>query len=216
MDEISTTDVTMLASRMFDDVLQNIQTSCLNFTMQVTPFSAMISLRKSFMKNRGGSLVLPIKSLIEKDIQVLKDKETVDELANAYEKIKELEAKIQYRDTTIENLEIAAAKAKESAVMLNKMVNDNRMKFEEERLVMYKEHKAEVKSWKKDLGEANRKHLNLEKKFNILNSTRRTSPDTRELEFCSPPGHEYSSESHLAANVEAQIQKKKKVKTCPT
>ena len=33
---------------------------------------------------------------------------------------------------------------------------------------MFKEHKVEVKSWRKDLGEANRKHIKLEKKFEKL------------------------------------------------
>ena len=184
MDEISTTDVTMLASRIFDSVLQSIQSSCLNFTMQVTPFSAMISLRKSFVKNKGGSFVLPLKSQIGEDVQKVKDESMINqtkvektekELANAYDTIKELEFMVQCRDTTIKNLEIAATKAKESAVMLNKMVNDNRIKYEEEKLAMYKEHKSEVKSWKKDLGEANRKHLTLEKKFNILKATEKTN-----------------------------------------
>ena len=92
-------------------------------------------------------------------------------LSRANEVIEELKHKIKSQDSTIESLENAVTKARESAVMLKKIVNDNRLKFEEERLTLYKEHKLEVKRWRKELGEVNRQHHKLEKTFNILKDT---------------------------------------------
>ena len=50
---------TMLASHSFNAVLELVQTSCLNFQIQVSRFSAIISLKKSFIKDKCGNLVLP-------------------------------------------------------------------------------------------------------------------------------------------------------------
>ena len=35
--------------------------------------------------------------------------------------------------------------------MLNKVINENRVKFEEEKLTLFKEYKSEMNMWKKDL-----------------------------------------------------------------
>ena len=48
-----------MASIAFDRILQEIQTSNLNFQLQVSPFSAQISLKKSLVKDRNGSCRLP-------------------------------------------------------------------------------------------------------------------------------------------------------------
>ena len=45
---------TMLASRAFDKILQEIQSSNLNFQLQMSPFSAQISIKKSLVKDRRG------------------------------------------------------------------------------------------------------------------------------------------------------------------
>ena len=52
----------MMASIAFDRILQDILTSNLNFQLQVSPFSAQISLKKSLVKNRNGSCRLPSES----------------------------------------------------------------------------------------------------------------------------------------------------------
>ena len=48
-----------LASQCFNDILNHIQDSCLNFHMQLTPFGAKISLKKSFIVDKKGVVVLP-------------------------------------------------------------------------------------------------------------------------------------------------------------
>ena len=52
-------DPKMLADQTFNNILYEIQRSNLNFQLQVSPFSAYISLKKSLVKDRCGSLLLP-------------------------------------------------------------------------------------------------------------------------------------------------------------
>jgi chromosome segregation ATPase len=62
MDEFKTsdkTDLTMITTRTFDNIIGQIQKSNLNFQLQISPFSAIISLKKSLVKDKSGSLLLP-------------------------------------------------------------------------------------------------------------------------------------------------------------
>merc|ERR1719244_1571183 len=56
---ITDSDVTMRAENNFQAILEQIYNSKLNYQLQLSPFSAVISLKKSFIKNRDGSLILP-------------------------------------------------------------------------------------------------------------------------------------------------------------
>ena len=49
----------LLADQTFNNILDKIQKSNLNFQLQVSPFSAFISLKKSIVKDRSGSFLLP-------------------------------------------------------------------------------------------------------------------------------------------------------------
>ena len=53
----------MLADQAFSNILDGIQKSNLNFQLQVSPYSAFISLKKSLVKDRSGSILLPPPSL---------------------------------------------------------------------------------------------------------------------------------------------------------
>ena len=61
--EIKTTDsdktLTMMASQKFYSILQEIQSSHLNFQLQLSSFSALISLKKSFVREKDGSVSFP-------------------------------------------------------------------------------------------------------------------------------------------------------------
>ena len=59
MEKLSDSDLTMLAATSFNGILNLIQNSCLNFQVQLSPYSALISLKKSFVKDKEGSLILP-------------------------------------------------------------------------------------------------------------------------------------------------------------
>ena len=49
----------MLATTSFDHVINEIQRSGLNFQLQISPFSALISLRKSLIKDVSGKPLIP-------------------------------------------------------------------------------------------------------------------------------------------------------------
>ena len=60
-------DPAMLASQYFDRIISQIQTSSLNFQLQLSPFGAFISLKKTFVKNKKGVVVIPSFSLPSDD-----------------------------------------------------------------------------------------------------------------------------------------------------
>ena len=79
----SDTNPAMLASIVFNKILNQIQTSNLNFQVQISPFSAFISLRKSFVKDKSGTLLIPtaassttnlsMEELVAKNLKIQKD-----------------------------------------------------------------------------------------------------------------------------------------------
>ena len=83
MEVISDSDrnPTMLASNAFDNIIDKICSSNLNFQIQMSPFSAYISLKKSLIKEKSGALRLPptsptlnsesaIAALVTKNVQL--------------------------------------------------------------------------------------------------------------------------------------------------
>ena len=54
-----TSHPTMLAKQSFDHILEQVQNSCLNFQIQVSPFSAVVSIKKSLIKNKSGKFHVP-------------------------------------------------------------------------------------------------------------------------------------------------------------
>ena len=52
-------DPTMAVTRTFDSILEQILSSNFNFQLQISPFSANISLKKSPIKDKSGASVLP-------------------------------------------------------------------------------------------------------------------------------------------------------------
>ena len=107
---------TMLASKTFNNILEQVQTSCLNFQLQISPFSAVISIKKSFIKDKFGNELLPspsppahrhelsesIEALLDKNTQLENDvfdltkkyQDAANDFLNAQKVIKDLEKKI--------------------------------------------------------------------------------------------------------------------------
>ena len=67
----------MIANKIFNDILKQIQDSGLNFQLQVSPFGAMISLKKSLVKDEKGNIINPSSSLIS---GILYNKENMADL----------------------------------------------------------------------------------------------------------------------------------------
>ena len=115
IDEGINSDITMLATNSFNNILYQVQDSCLNYHLQVSPFSAVISIKKSFVKDRSGSLILPPRTVsassdrkldvcdkenqakLQQDLEILQQKheDILTELTSAYERIELLKKKNQ-------------------------------------------------------------------------------------------------------------------------
>ena len=81
MDELTDSDITMAATTSFNNILNQIQTSGLNYQLKITPFSAVISIKKSFVKDREGVPIWSVEKMLDmgakNDIKV---KQELDEL----------------------------------------------------------------------------------------------------------------------------------------
>ena len=215
-----------MALNAYEGIIDQIRTSCLNYQIQMSPFSAHISLKRSLVKEKSGIPRLPVPSMsvptvnddstatntesvvaaliaknqkLEKDLDTLKGNYTqsVDDCLEAYQKIKSLEKhsikseigdvalienlKIEQQKTIDENVKFkekvkeqeeeiheleSRLKTKNEIVnQLNKQMNDNRIQNEKHVANIKKSHKAEVKSWRKDLGEERKEKVKLNKKL---------------------------------------------------
>ena len=129
MDECDTSELTMIAEQKFYNIISEIQASCLNYNMQLSPFSASISLKKSFIKDRMGNpmcssylaitkaprLNISLEKLIfdnqkqEKELDCLKieHEKGVSELAEASDIISRLQLTLKERDDLIHDLQFS-------------------------------------------------------------------------------------------------------------
>ena len=94
------TDVAMFAANKFDQILDIVKNSHLNFQLQLSPYSAVISLKKTVIKDKSGAPVLPptsyttqpsgrpVETLIEKNKKLENElvcmQSTYDELVQKY------------------------------------------------------------------------------------------------------------------------------------
>ena len=111
----------MLASRSFDNILHQIQTSNLNFYLQLSPFGAHISLKKTLIKDKAGSYICPAVSSSQAHSDNLKD--LLHEVAAAHATIKVLEDEMN-------QLKKANANQKKE---IKDLKNSNKVKLEQNR-----------------------------------------------------------------------------------
>ena len=136
IDEMLTSDstnLTMLASQNFDAILEQVKNSSLNFQIQVSPFSALISLKKSFVKDKSGNLLLPSnrhgtsENTRESDEKNLKFERDIMVLTNMHKEV-------------VDNLEKTLQEAKVKQEVVATEVNEREQKL-----------KAEIETLKKTL-----------------------------------------------------------------
>ena len=195
IDETINSDVTMLAANTFNSILYQVQDSCLNYHLQISPFSAVISIKKSFVRDKSGNTILPTKIVstcsnqgtnsnnikpgasdvesqfkFHQEFNILQkeQEDLLKELTIAHEHIELLKKKNEEQEKTITELLRENRSAKEATSIINKAHNDARVFYEKEKLHIFKQHKIEVKSWRRELGEMTRRHIKLEKKLEIL------------------------------------------------
>ena len=80
-----------------------------------------------------------------------------------------LENKIVEYDETVKELERANMIAREGSNRLNMELKEAKLKFSQEKALIERQHKFEVKAWRKEFGESNKEKVKLEKKLEEQN-----------------------------------------------
>ena len=171
----------MLADECFNKILYQVQHSSLNYQMKVTPFSAIVSLKKTFAKDKSGKCMLPQAfnnypfidvhdihknfTKLQKDFpaSLRKQEELLEELADAYETIKTLKKTNKECVIIIENLENDLSNARDDAVFINDAHNNLRIKYENDKMEFFRQQSSNVTS-----GAIATKQLDLERKSSGL------------------------------------------------
>ena len=177
MELLTDSDVTMIATKQFNCIVNEIQNSGLNYSLQVSPYSALISLRKTLVKDLSGSYVIPSQCQNEhfsrsckKKLSILQKKyeelSAAHELAN--ETIGKLSNMIKERNNTINDL-LVVNEAR------NKEVLHNQVRYQQEKSSIFTEHQSEITAWKKDLSDVIDKHISLEYKYQLLSAKHEVS-----------------------------------------
>ena len=176
----------MAAAKAFDKILDCVKSSSLNFCMQVSPFSATISLKKTFIKDKDGLyLYNPVKDSsalpnqdrhsdktkqLEDIVEDLKSRlaESVTECERAYDTITGLEIKLKIKqeseETKENDLKIQLEKKTCEIGILcteKKQLHDQLNRME----VLMKDRDAEIQNLQKSLKASKCAASNLNKKL---------------------------------------------------
>ena len=73
-------DYTNMANSLFNDILHRIRCSNLNFQLQISPFSAHVSLKKTFIRDKLGNMLPPSASVLPVDDKYLRNLEYQNKL----------------------------------------------------------------------------------------------------------------------------------------
>ena len=197
MEKWTDSDLTMLANDKFEEILSSIRNSNLNYSIQVSPFSATISLRKSLIKDKNGLVIIPrncggtkfdlqCENIALQSGDKLNSLLKYEELLSSYESttktITLLQKSLKERDDMIDDL-VAKKKAGNKAVeTLDAELSRIKVRFEEEKSHILQEHHNEVQVWKQDLNLALVNHKKLEEKCRKLSDNLSTvGPPSEEL-----------------------------------
>ena len=154
----------MTASLTFQHILTQIQDSNLNFQLQVSPSAAVISLKKSFVKDKSGVPLPRMRHLSDTSSKIEALEAELSSMHNEYDRlvaknkeaskiIDTLEKCLNERDQRIKLLEASTLTAKAAAMKLNDVVIENKRNYVEEKKLIIKKYEDEIKSWKKELGD---------------------------------------------------------------
>ena len=118
---VSDFDTAMLARIAFDKILEQIQTSNLNFQLRLSPFSASISLKKSFIRDKSGYFLLPSTGPMPANSE---NDELVEKKEHLNQKVDEMQNLIESKSETIQTLEEKITNVEASAYKSLKEKND--------------------------------------------------------------------------------------------
>ena len=190
-------NTTMAASLTFEAILKEVQTSNLNFRIEMSPFSAVINLKKSFITNKFGVPILspPSHAVINQALksenlthtqQIVKLEKTIDNLRSEYESVA-LELKDSHESMANLNINDRDALQEEfkhsekiQKLEESKSTQESHLKLAiddlkeaKEKIIDLEEELAssriENDQMKEDLERNTRNHLEVTKKFAVLN-----------------------------------------------
>ena len=150
---------TMAASEAFDQILEYVKLSNLNFCLQLSPFSANISIKKTLIKDKSGVHLnprIPIPHPLEKkvkDLEVLVNSLQL-RLAESVETISELECSLRIKQENIdsEGNDLKAEIEKKSFEISNLKEEKNRLQNKSETLeAALKEQETEIHDLQRNL-----------------------------------------------------------------
>ena len=127
--EIKTSDLdansTMKAAETFENIILQIQNSNLNFKMNLSPFAANISLKKSLVINKSGIPLLPKATAVDNNIAILIEKNR--QLENELFRVKnEFSSKVNKSGTAVrEELEDSRELVKKLQIVNANLVKEN-------------------------------------------------------------------------------------------
>ena len=179
MDTQINSDVTMAASKKFDSIIHQIEKSGLNFRLEVTPYSAFISLKKSLVKDKSGSPIFPLHtvgselgsvssksedSLLLKieslEAQLRKADDRYEDMSKKFtaasESIYILRESLTDREETIKNLQLYNESSNMAAAHMNKSLVENLRKVEKEKFERIEEYDGQIKAWNRELSQADK------------------------------------------------------------
>ena len=91
-DELINSDINMLAANSFNSILNHIQNSSLNYQLQLSPFSALVSIKKSFIKDKSGQTVLPPECFItpayKSELELRNESSRYEKLKQEFEELR--------------------------------------------------------------------------------------------------------------------------------
>ena len=168
----------MEATEAFQSILDSVMSSQLNFHLQLSPFSAVISLKKSFLRDKTGRPLFPPPSTTPKlkaDNDDLQDQNDLlaEEVASLKSQIQELIGVDEASKDTIELLEDKIAKIEAHALKTyeekktEEDVYKNKLKTMNCEIVA---HKTDLTKLKKSIKEKDKQIIKLEIKCENLES----------------------------------------------
>ena len=145
-----------MASYTFDKILRDIQSSNLNFQMQVSPFSALISLKKSIVKEKDGSYRAPV---LPSEYESVVHKKELDGIRHDY----------------LVAVDECAKKTEELVASKNTIVllEEKLAKSEAKALKLFEEKKSENDIFKKQVKVLHSEKEDLKKEIKILMKTQK-------------------------------------------
>ena len=109
----------MLANNVFNKIMELIKISNLNFQMKLSPFSASISLKKSFNRDKFGNILVPthVNAASQKEFNIQHENNELEHKNEQLnQKILDIENLVASKSQTVQILEAKIANAEASTV----------------------------------------------------------------------------------------------------